>query len=173
MLWFRAPLPFVGGQGFVDAGAVPVEQPNGRLADSRATPRPRIRRVIQPVLYVAPVVGYISAGFANRWIAEGRVLDSAQLLSQLAATHTGQHRDGVPPLLRARRSSGGAGGAVPDGISHGSMTTVSRHWIHVPDRPGRDVAYGRESPVEVSMIGGRRWVVVTCSEACAGGCRLA
>jgi len=59
----------IGGKasGVLEAG-VAVGQPQGTEGEPVA--RPGRRRVLQTVLYAAPVLGFLGAGYANRWIMD-------------------------------------------------------------------------------------------------------
>jgi arabinofuranosyltransferase len=51
-------------------GAVAVERANQLRTEGTASPRARWRRTLQAVLYASPVVGFLCAGFAHRWITD-------------------------------------------------------------------------------------------------------
>jgi arabinofuranosyltransferase len=53
----------------LDAG-VAVEETAAVEAEREPVVRPRWRRALQGALYVAPVAGYLGAGWVNRWIAD-------------------------------------------------------------------------------------------------------
>ena len=59
-----------GDAAEVVEGGIADEQPQAVEADSEAVARTGWRRVLQAVLYAAPVVGFVGAGYAHRWIMD-------------------------------------------------------------------------------------------------------